>query len=113
MKPGMSPLFIFPDLEPAVYENIYIAGEKQLLMAITGGIIEGVGSLMFLYYVCNLKYPKECFNTLTFLQRQILKVYDTQKVPTKVLMLLSELNNLWIEIVYFGLCVTAAVVLQY
>lgn len=82
-------------MEPKICDDIYIAGEKQVLMKITGGIIEAVVSLLFLSNVCNFKYPKECLNTLTFLQRQVLQVYDTQKVPTRVYsMLLSELNNM-------------------
>lgn len=48
-------------------------------------IVAAVSCLMFMYYVCNLEYPKECFNTFLFLQRTVLKVFDRVKFPTKVL----------------------------
>ena len=91
----MSPFLIFGGsvVEPAC--EFCIAGEREVLVSILGGIIDAVGALMFMYYVHNLEYPKECFNTFLFLQRAILKVYDTQKVPTRVLMLMlmTELEN--------------------
>ena len=92
-KPNMSPFLIFGGsvVEPA--GEFCIAGEREVPMPISGEIIDAVGALMFMYYVHNLEYPKECFNTFLFLQRAILKVYDTQKVPTRVLMLITELEN--------------------
>ena len=54
-------------------------------------IVAAVLCLMFMYYVCNLEYPKECFNTFLFLQRTVLKVFDRVKVPTKVLLFSNEL----------------------
>ena len=92
-KPNMSHFLIFGGsvVEPAC--EFYIAGEQEVLVSILGGIIDAVGALMFMYYVCNLEYPKECFNTYFVLQRTILKVHDTEKVPTRVLMLMNELET--------------------
>ena len=89
-KPNISPFLVVGNslLEPTEF---FIAGEQEVIMSISGGIVHAVGVLMFLYYVCNLQYPKECYNTFLFMQRTILKVYDTQKLPTKVLVLMSEL----------------------
>ena len=47
------------------------------------GLLDALESMMLLYYVCNLEYPKECFNTFLFLQRQVMKVHGTQKMPTQ------------------------------
>jgi hypothetical protein len=47
------------------------------------GLLDALESMMLLYYVCNLEYPNECFNTFLFLQRQVMKVHSTQKMPTQ------------------------------
>ena len=73
--------------------NFIMAGENEIL-AEAEGILEAVEVLLMMYYVCNIQYPKECFNTYIFLQRSVLKVFDNQKLHTKVLLLLSELANL-------------------
>ena len=61
-KPNMSPFLIFGGsvVEPAC--EFCIAGEREVLVSILGGIIDAVGALMFMYYVCNLEFPKECSN---------------------------------------------------
>ena len=86
----MTPFLVFTEDSDGRVNKIYIAGEKHILMELDN-VIDGVSCLMFVYYVCNLEYPKQCFNTFLFLQRAILKVFDRVKVPTKVLMFLNEL----------------------
>ena len=86
----MSPFLIFIEDSQGRVDRIYIAGEKRVLMELDN-IVAAVSCLMFMYYVCNLEYPKECFNTFLFLQRTVLKVFDCVKVPTKVLLFLNEL----------------------
>ncbi len=71
-------------------DKISIAGEKMVLLD-ADDVVSAVSSLMFICYVCNLEYPKECFNTFLFLQRAVLKVFDRVKVPTMVLLLMNEL----------------------
>ena len=85
----MTPFLIFTEDSDGRVNKIYIAGEKRILMELDN-VIDGVSCLMFVYYVCNLEYPKQCFNTFLFLQRAI-SVFDRVKVPTKVLMFLNEL----------------------
>ena len=86
----MSSFLIFTEDSDGRVDRIYIAGEKRVLLEVDN-MIAAVSCLMFIYYVCNLEYPKECFNTYLFLQRAVLKVFDRVKVPTKVLLLLNEL----------------------
>ena len=61
-KPNMSPFLIFGGsvVEPA--GEFSIASERDVLMSISGGVIDAVGAMTFMYYVCNLEFPKECSN---------------------------------------------------
>ena len=86
----MLPFLIFIEDRQGRVDRIYIAGEKRVLMGLEN-IVAAVTCLMFMYYVCKLEYPKECFNTFLFLQRTVLKVFDRVKFPTKVLLFLNEL----------------------
>ena len=74
-------------------EEMAVVGENEVLVN-ASGILEVFESLMCIYYICKIQYPKECANTYIFLQRSLLKVIDTQKVPTKVLILMSELSKM-------------------
>lgn len=62
-------------------DEVAIVVEKEVLVH-ANRLLESIELMMILYYVCNIEYPEEIFNTLFFLQRHVLKVYDTQKVPT-------------------------------
>ena len=86
----ISPFLIFTEDSEGRVDKISIAGEKRVLLD-ADDVVSAVSSLMFMYYVCNLEYPKECFNTFLFLQRAVLKVFDRVKVPTRVLLLMNEL----------------------
>lgn len=92
-KAGMAPfLAIEGTLEDPV--DFSVIAENEVIVKGTSGLIDAIEAMLFTYYVCNIQYPKECFNSLFFLQRAALKVFDTQKVPTKVLVLLSEISKL-------------------
>ena len=81
-----------PDLISA---EIFIAAEQKIIMKLpTGCMIEAIKCLLFTYYICNLQYPAECANVYIFMQRRFLKVFDQQKVPTRVMMRMSELLKL-------------------
>ena len=76
-KPAMAPFLIFNGcLEEPGEQSV--AAENKLILPDATDIIKATELLMFWYYVCNLEYPKECFNTFFFLQRHALKVFDTQ-----------------------------------
>ena len=77
--------------EPQPSDEAIIAENRVILEAM--GLVDALESMMFLYYICNLDYPKECANTFILIQRMIMNVYDTQKVPTKVLVLMSGLSK--------------------
>ena len=57
-----------------------------------GGHTEALITFLLLYFVCYVEYPKECVNVYLFLQKYILKVYDSARLPTKLLQFLNELN---------------------
>ena len=73
-------------------DNIFISGEQELLIKINGGVHRSVDYFLLLYFVCYVEYPKECVNVYLFLQKYILKVYDSARLPTKLLQFLNVLN---------------------
>ncbi|CAB4011852.1 Hypothetical predicted protein [Paramuricea clavata] len=93
-RPGMAPFLVIggtcQNSQP--HETSVVAENHVVFKHL--GLLDAVESMMLLYYVCTLEYPKECFNTFLFLQRQVLKVYDTQKIPTKVLVLMSDIDKM-------------------
>ena len=93
-KPGMAPLLVIAGTcdDPQPHETSVVAENQVIFKDV--GFLDGIKSMMMLYYVCNLEYPKECLNTFLFLQRQVLKVHDMQKIPTKVLVLMSDIEKL-------------------
>ena len=89
----MSPFIFIGKAVNDPNEEMAVVGENEVLVN-ASGILEVFEPLMCIYYICNIQYPKECANTYIFLQRSLLKVIDTQKVPTKVLILMSELSKM-------------------
>ena len=78
--------------EPQPSDEAIITENRVILEAM--GLVDALESMMFLYYICNLDYRKECANTFILIQRMIMNVYDTQEVPTKVLVLISSLSKM-------------------
>ena len=62
---------------------IFISWEQELLIKINGGHTEAAISLLLLYLLCYVQYPKECVNVHLSLRRYILKVYDSARLPNK------------------------------
>ena len=71
---GMSPFIVFGGTFVEPEEEMVIAAENVVLLQVEG-MFQAVESLICMYYVCNIQYPKECLNTFVFLQRNILKAY--------------------------------------
>ena len=88
----MTPFIIFEGQLQAP-DDIYLSGERNLLLKVNGGHTSALVTLLLIYFVCNIEYPKECRNTYFFLQREVLNVYDSVKLPTKVLQLMNELTQ--------------------
>ena len=91
--PSMSPFIVIGSTVNEPNEEMAIAGENEVLLK-ASGILEAFECSMCMYYICNEQYPKVCANTYMFLQRSILNVFDNQKVPTKVLIFMSELSKI-------------------
>jgi hypothetical protein len=94
-KPNMAPFLVFkgckfanPDL---MSTKIYISAEQKVVLRVSGDLIEAIICLFFTYYICNLEYPPECCSSFLFMQREFLCLFNTNKVPQKVMMLMSEL----------------------
>ena len=92
-KSGMSSFIFFGGTLVEPEEEMAIAAENEVLLLVEG-LLQAVEPLMCMYYVCNIQYPKNGLNTFIFLQRNILKAYDTVTVPIKVPILMSELSNI-------------------
>ena len=75
-----------PDLISA---EIFIAAEQKIIVKLpTGCMIEAIKCL-----------HAECVHLYIFMQMRFSKLFDPQKVPTKVMMLMSELLKL--QLVYY------------
>ena len=72
-------------------DNIFISGEQELLLKISGKHTSALVTLL-IYFVCNIQYRKERMKVYIFLQRYVLTVYDSVRLPTKVMQFLNELN---------------------
>lgn len=57
------------------------------------GLLRGATLWLCAYYVFNCSYHKSCRKTLLFLQRIILGLRDTTKVPASVLTVVKTLND--------------------
>ena len=68
--------FIILEGELCSPDQIIISVEQELLIKISGGHTCALISLLYLYFVCNVEYPKDCKNAYLFLQRYVLKVFD-------------------------------------
>ena len=79
-KPNMSHFLIFGASVVEPEGEFCIAGEREVLMSISGGIIDAVGAMMSMNYVCNLEYPKECFN-IFFITKCLLSIYFPHNFP--------------------------------
>ena len=73
-------------------DDIYLSGERNLFLKVNGGHTSALVTLLLIYFVCNIEYPKECRNSYLFLQREVLNG-QCQTIPTKVLQLMNELNQ--------------------
>lgn len=69
--------------------EIAIVGEQTKLLHCTGNLA-ALRSLLILYYILNVHYPKKCFNTFIYLQNKVLKVDDSVLLPKKVIIFINE-----------------------
>ena len=75
----------------ADFINLEVMSEG-LLICTTPRVKDAIGILMACYYVFNMVYPKELSKTLLFIQRVILNLHDSSKVPHKILAVVKRLN---------------------
>ena len=76
--------------------KLSIVGEGVLMLQMDGesNFISAIKYLMlFYYYILNLQYPQSNYNTYMFLQREVLGIADSAKVPPKVINLITELRT--------------------
>ena len=74
---GMAPfLLIGGTMEKPQPSDVAIIAENRAIFEAMG-LVDVLDSMVFLYYICNLEYPKECANTFIVIQRMIMNVYDT------------------------------------
>lgn len=93
-RQGMAPFLVIDGtMEDPQPTDVSVVAENRVLLK-SMKLLDALESMLLIYYVCNIEYPKECLNTFLFLQRMAMKVFDTRKVPTKVLLLMSELSKM-------------------
>jgi hypothetical protein len=70
---------------------IYIIAEGIVIMEAVE-LTQAVELLFGLHYVLNLEYSDKCKATYIFLQKEVLKIPDQQKIPIKLISLVSKLK---------------------
>src|SRR3989442_14888494 len=63
---------------------IYIIAEDIVIMEAVE-FTQAVKLIFGLHYVLNLEYNEKCKATYIFLQKEVLKISDTQKIPVKLI----------------------------
>ena len=52
----MTPFIIFEG-QPQAPDDIYLSGERNLLLKVNGGHTSALVTLLLIYFVCNIEYP--------------------------------------------------------
>ena len=85
----------FPYLA-CVMENsrvqLFVVAERLVLHE-ASSFIDGLLSLISVYFSFNIEYPKALYSVLIFIQHLVFNVRDTQTVPAAVIRLVSALDN--------------------
>lgn len=81
---------VSPVLVSLAGENFSIAAEGQFILHDLPAL-KALSSLIGVYYSANLEYPQQCNCTFTFFQKEILKINDKKKVPTKLVSFVGRL----------------------
>lgn len=75
----------------SVFASFLLGGARTLNKDKWVAHTEALITMLLLYFVCNVEYPKECLNVFLFLQRYIFKVYDSARLPITLLQFLNKL----------------------
>lgn len=70
-----------------------IVVEKVILCSVTS-FSKALVCLFAVYYVFDMAYPKECKNSLLFLEKDLLKLTNTDKMSTSALAAVSSMDKL-------------------
>ncbi len=63
-------------------KQFYVVVEDVIVEA--AEFTEAFTTLICMYYILNIAYPKGVRNTLTFVQKFLLKINDSEAIPAKV-----------------------------
>ena len=74
-------------------DNLYSILVENVVVAETSDFVQAFALLLGAFYVFNLEYPKKLEATLLFFQKFILGISDRSKLPSKVLILISNLKK--------------------
>ena len=89
-----------PDVSPLIVrygkaedkQQLFIVVERKVLFELQS-FSQALVSLIALYFVFDLAYPKPCSNTLLFVQKMILKVSSSDKLSKCLLGTISDIKN--------------------
>lgn len=70
----------------------YIIAEKVMYMEV-GSFYKALMSILALYYVYDLVYPKQCQNTLLFLEKFIFEISSGPKLSGAALATVTDIKN--------------------
>ena len=77
----------------AQMDNLYSILVENVVVAETSDFVQAFALLLGAFYVFNVEYPKKLEATLLFFQKFILGISDRSKLPSKVLILISNLKK--------------------
>lgn len=72
--------------------QFFVVAEKQIYCE-SSTLIDAVKDLFAIYFVFDIQYPKPTTPVLFFLQRFVLDIKDSQRIPTSVTRLISIFDN--------------------
>jgi hypothetical protein len=71
--------------------EVYVVAEQQIVTECCE-FLEALATLIGLYYVCNIKYPKDAEKTFIFFQTYCLQL-SSEKIPSKIISLCNKLPS--------------------
>ena len=76
-------------------QRVVVVAEKEIQIDLDSLSAEmGILVSFLMIYVLNVEYPVEAASTYTLLQKEIFKIKDTKKFPTKVITFVGKLRKM-------------------
>ena len=83
--------FIIQVGRPGLLQFLLVA-EKQLYVEVDS-LLKAMNALMALFFVFDIAYPRQCENTLLFLEKKIFQISGKQKFGHSALCIITDIEN--------------------